>query len=136
MVALLLARIIIEIYQRNVENKYDVNAFERNDYNKQVKKIKNVTRKDCYHASKFTHDSLSELAELVSRGDEKGLFNTCLPPAIEQTVKFENLEFCKNKDTYNADYFQFIFKIVLNHFRNLITIRKIEKKLFDKNEKY
>ena len=47
----------------------------------------------------------------MSKGDEKGLFNTCLPPAIEQTVKFENLEFCKNKDTYNSDYFQFIFNM-------------------------
>ena len=92
-----------------VEN--DVNAFDQNDYNKPIKPIKNVTRKDCYHASKFTHDSLSELAELVSRGDEKGLFSACLPPAIEQTVKFENLEFCKNKDTYNNDYFQFIFNM-------------------------
>ena len=91
-----------------VEN--DVNAFERND-KPMSKSARNVTRKDGYHASKFTHDSLSELAELVSRGDEKGLFSTCLPPDIEQAVKYENLEFCKNKDTYNTDYFQFIFNM-------------------------
>ena len=57
-------------------------------------------------------DSLSELAELVSRGDEKGLFRTCLPPSIEQIVKSENLEFCKNRTIYDNDYFQIIYELV------------------------
>jgi hypothetical protein len=48
----------------------------------------------------------------VSRGDEKGLFRTHLPPAIERIVKMENLEFCKNREIYESDYFQFIYKMV------------------------
>ncbi len=62
--------------------------------------------------AKISRDSLSELAELVSRGDEKGLFRTNLPPAIERIVKMENLEFCKNREIYEYDYFQFIYKMV------------------------
>lgn len=62
--------------------------------------------------SKILRDSLSELAELVTRGDEKGLFRTTLPPAIEQIVKAENLEFCKNRAIYDLAYFQFIFNLV------------------------
>jgi hypothetical protein len=55
---------------------------------------------------------LSELAELVTRGDAKGLFRTTLPHAIEQIVKTENLEFCKNRAIYDLDYFKFIFSLV------------------------
>ena len=62
--------------------------------------------------SKSTGDSLSELTELVSKGDEKGLFGTFLPPSIEQAVKSENLEFCRNRGIYDADYFQFIYNMV------------------------
>ncbi len=74
-------------------------------------KSRYITRKEASHANKFAHDSLSELAELVSRGDEKGLFNTCLPPSIEQLVRNENLEFCKNKEVYNNGYFQFVLNM-------------------------
>ena len=64
------------------------------------------------HAYKITKDSFSELAELVTKGDEKGLFCTGLPPAIEQIVKSENLEFCKNRAIYDLDYFKFMFNMV------------------------
>jgi hypothetical protein len=62
--------------------------------------------------SKVSGDSLSELAELVSKGDEKGLFRMSLPASIEQIVKSENLEFCKNRTIYDHDYFHFIFEMV------------------------
>ncbi len=55
---------------------------------------------------------MSELTELVSKGDEKGLFRTCMPPTIEHAVKSENLEFCKNRAVYDIDYFKFIFNMV------------------------
>ena len=62
--------------------------------------------------SKVTNDSLSELTELVSKGDEKGLFRTCLPPSIEQAVRSENLDFFKNRAVYDPDYFRFIYTMV------------------------
>lgn len=64
--------------------------------------------------SRSTNDSLSELTELVSKGDEKGLFRTHLPPSIEQAVKAENLDFCKNRAMYEPDYFRFIYYLVKN----------------------
>lgn len=64
------------------------------------------------YKSKISRDSLSELAELVTRGDEKGLFRTVLPPAIEQAVKTENLEFCKNREIYDFDYFNFVYSMI------------------------
>jgi len=64
--------------------------------------------------SRSTNDSLSELTELVTKGDEKGLFRTHLPPSIEQAVKAENLDFCKNRAIYEQDYFRFIYYLVKN----------------------
>ena len=55
---------------------------------------------------------MSELTELVSKGDEKGLFRTVLPPSIEQAVRSENLDFCKNRAIYDNDYFRFIYTLV------------------------
>lgn len=72
----------------------------------------NLFNKIFFRKSKVSSDSLSELAELVSRGDEKGLFRTCLPASIEQMVKSENLEFCKNRTVYDNEYFQFIYEMV------------------------
>ena len=71
--------------------------------------------------SKVSGDSLSELAELVSKGDEKGLFRMSLPASIEQIVKSENLEFCKNRTIYDHDYFHFIYEMV--------KISKVNKKI-------
>jgi hypothetical protein len=56
----------------------------------------------------MSRDSLSELSELVSKGDEKGIFRNGLPPAIEQIVRSENLEFSKNRSIYDKEYFEFI----------------------------
>jgi ubiquitin carboxyl-terminal hydrolase 9/24 len=78
------------------------------DINK-LRQSKDVLSSQAY---KITKDSFSELAELVTKGDEKGLFCTGLPPAIEQIVKSENLEFCKNRAIYDLDYFKFIFNMV------------------------
>lgn len=57
-------------------------------------------------------DSLSQLAELISKGDEKGLFRrTGLLQEIEQIVKAENLEFCRNRAFYDPNYLQFIYSL-------------------------
>ena len=86
---------------KKLSNKIS-NSIKKSDYNK------NETGK----TTKVSRDSLSELAELVTRGDAKGLFRTTLPHAIEQIVKTENLEFCKNRAIYDLDYFKFIFSLV------------------------
>ena len=49
---------------------------------------------------------------MVSKGDEKGIFRIGLPPAIEQIVRSENLEFCKNRSVYDKDYFNFIYDMI------------------------
>ena len=55
---------------------------------------------------------MSQLAELISRGDEKGIFRTGLLTEIERIVKAENLEFCRNRAIYDPDYLQLIFHMV------------------------
>lgn len=80
--------------------------------NKIILYFKSDNKNDVGKVNKVSRDSLSELADLVTRGDAKGLFRTNLPPAIEQIVKSENLEFCKNRAIYDLDYFQFIFNLV------------------------
>lgn len=64
--------------------------------------------------SRADTDSLSQLAELISKGDEKGLFRSgCgLLTEIEQIVKAENLDFCRNRAIYDPNYLQFIFNMV------------------------
>ena len=57
-------------------------------------------------------DSLSQLAELISKGDEKGIFRRMgFVPEIEQIVKAENLEFCRNRAIYEPNYLNFIFNM-------------------------
>ncbi len=78
--------------------------------------------------SKVGSDSLSELTELVSKGDEKGLFRTHMPSSIEKAVKSENLDFCKNRAVYDPDYFHFIYTMVrifkVRHFSAFLQLIK------------
>lgn len=73
------------------------------------KRKKEILASEAYS---FSRDSLSELSELVSKGDEKGIFRYGMPPAIEQIVRSENLEFCKNRSIYDASYFKFIYNLI------------------------
>jgi ubiquitin carboxyl-terminal hydrolase 9/24 len=107
-------------YKECESNSNDCNQNNNNNNNSNINKIIDIPQlnqqpnDDSNDKSIQINDSLSELTELVSKGDEKGLFRTLtsLPPAIEETVKAENLEFCKNKAIYDQDYFDFIYILV------------------------
>lgn len=58
-----------------------------------------------------------ELAELVHKGDKKGLFTDKMPARIQQVVRDENLRFMKHRDVYEVDYFRFV--------RNLATTSSV-----------
>jgi ubiquitin carboxyl-terminal hydrolase 9/24 len=56
-------------------------------------------------------NSLQELTELVHKGEKKGIFHGRMPAPIQRAVREENLQFMKNRDIYDADYFQFVHKL-------------------------
>lgn len=58
-------------------------------------------------------DSLSQLTQLVDRGERHGLFLDKMPGRIQQVVRDENLRFMHNKDIYNESYLQFILKLLV-----------------------
>lgn len=87
-------------------------TLSQNSEKKSVRKSFNSKQSGSQTSGKYSHrDSLSELADLVSKGEEKGLFSTYLPFSIEQAVRAENLEFCRNREIYNFDYFNFIYNL-------------------------
>ncbi|XP_015922706.1 ubiquitin carboxyl-terminal hydrolase 24 [Parasteatoda tepidariorum] len=57
-------------------------------------------------------DSLSQLTQLVDRGERHGLFLEKMPARIQQVVQDENLRFMHNCDIYNDSYFLFIRKLL------------------------
>ncbi|GIY96406.1 ubiquitin carboxyl-terminal hydrolase 24 [Caerostris extrusa] len=57
-------------------------------------------------------DSLSQLTQLVDRGERHGLFLEKMPARIQQVVQDENLRFMHNCDIYNDSYFLFIRQLL------------------------
>lgn len=41
-----------------------------------------------------------------------------MPPAIEQSVRKQNIKFMHNRNQFNAEYFQFIKKLVVSNITN------------------
>ena len=57
-------------------------------------------------------DSLMELTELVHKGERRGIFTDKMPASIHRVIQAENLQFVKNRDVYNQEYFKFVKNFV------------------------
>ncbi|XP_019859988.1 PREDICTED: ubiquitin carboxyl-terminal hydrolase 24-like [Amphimedon queenslandica] len=55
-----------------------------------------------------SEDNLSQLQELVTKGEKRGVFNDNIPSTIQRSVNTENLHFMQNRDVYCREYFEFI----------------------------
>lgn len=73
----------------------------------------NKTLRKSHQSSTHRHgDSLSQLTQLVDRGERQGLFLDKMPARIQQLVREENLVFMHNKDIYSNSYFNFVQQLV------------------------
>ena len=58
-------------------------------------------------------ESLSQLSDLLEKGEKTGLFNSRsnssqMPSTIEQGIQEENLRFLSRRDVYCEEYFRFV----------------------------
>ena len=61
---------------------------------------------------KEARESLSQLSDLLEKGEKKGIFSVSrMPPSIERAIREENLRFMQNRDVYSEDYNNFIFDL-------------------------
>ncbi|XP_014661859.1 PREDICTED: ubiquitin carboxyl-terminal hydrolase 24-like [Priapulus caudatus] len=65
----------------------------------------------CKDTDRKESDSLSELSELVSAGERRGIFTEQMPARIQQVVREENLRFMQNRDVFNAEYFHLLYQL-------------------------
>ncbi|GFQ83735.1 ubiquitin carboxyl-terminal hydrolase 24 [Trichonephila clavata] len=93
---------------RKTPNKFSFRKSEELSINKTPKKQSPV-----HHISPHRQrDSLSQLTQLVDRGERHGLFLERMPARIQQVVQDENLRFMHNCDIYNDSYFLFIRQLL------------------------
>ncbi|XP_077972925.1 ubiquitin carboxyl-terminal hydrolase 24-like [Styela clava] len=55
---------------------------------------------------------LSQLSNLIRKGDQRRMFTSRMPASISHLVREENLQFMRNRDVYCTQYFDFIKEIV------------------------
>ena len=61
---------------------------------------------------KEARESLSQLSDLLEKGEKKGIFSVSrMPPSIERAIREENLRFMQNRDLYSDDYNSFMFDL-------------------------
>ena len=61
---------------------------------------------------KEARESLSQLSDLLEKGEKKGIFSVSrMPPSIERAIREENLRFMQNRDVYSEDYNNFMFDL-------------------------
>lgn len=57
-------------------------------------------------------ESLSELSNLLEKGEKKGLFANRMPAAIERGIQEENLRFLENRDVFCDGYYEFVLELM------------------------
>ncbi|XP_071953763.1 ubiquitin carboxyl-terminal hydrolase 24-like [Antedon mediterranea] len=57
-------------------------------------------------------DELNELSALVQKGEKRGIFVEKMSPTIQRFILDDNLQYMRNRDIFNADYFNFIRSLV------------------------
>jgi len=58
-------------------------------------------------------ESLSQLSDLLEKGEQKGLFSAPMPPSIQKSIAEENTRFMQNRDVFSEDYFAFVQRLVM-----------------------
>ena len=70
-------------------------------------------------------ESLSQLSDLLEKGDKTGLFTNRMPSTIEREIHEENLRFLQNRDVFCDDYYRFVFELAsVNSRKNGLSFRK------------
>ena len=63
-------------------------------------------------SGRVARESLSQLSDLLEKGDKSALFEMSRMPAnIEREINEENLRFLQNRDVYCEDYYKFILEL-------------------------
>ena len=62
-------------------------------------------------AGKEARESLSQLSDLLEKGEKKGIFTSRMPPSIERSIREENLRFMQNRDVFCEQYNKFMFDL-------------------------
>jgi ubiquitin carboxyl-terminal hydrolase 9/24 len=57
-------------------------------------------------------ESLSQLSDLLEKGEKRGLFSSRMPGTIERRMQEENLRFLENRDVYCEQYYSFVCEVV------------------------
>ena len=61
--------------------------------------------------SNFFRESLSQLSDLLEKGEKRGIFSSRMPASIERSIREENLRFMQNRDVFSEDYYDFLYQL-------------------------
>ena len=64
--------------------------------------------------SNFFRESLSQLSDLLEKGEKRGIFSSRMPASIERSIREENLRFMQNRDVFSEDYYSFLYEVTNN----------------------
>jgi len=59
-----------------------------------------------------TRESLSQLSDLLEKGERRGIFTARMPAAIERSIREDNMRFLQNRDVFCEEYYRFIYELV------------------------
>ena len=84
----------------------------RNSYQATNPMIISPTRTSEPPTGAVARESLSQLSDLLEKGDKGSWFQgNMMPAAIEREINEENLRFLQNRDVYSEDYYKFISEL-------------------------
>jgi len=69
----------------------------------------------------LVRESLSELSDLLDKGEKQGLFSNKMPPLIERGIREDNMKFMQNRDLYCEDYYKFVYSLAK---LNIVTLER------------
>ena len=64
--------------------------------------------------SNLFRESLSQLSDLLEKGEKRGIFSSRMSASIERSIREENLRFMQNRDVFSEDYYSFLYEVTHN----------------------
>lgn len=58
--------------------------------------------------ARAARESLSQLSDLLEKGEKRGIFSSRMPASVERGIQEENLKFLENRDIFSEEYYNFI----------------------------
>ena len=83
----------------------------------------------------MVRESLSELSDLLEKGEKQGIFSSKIPALIERGIREDNMRFMQNRDLHSELYFKWMLNLATVNLQDFHREDNSDKKDFHRDRR-